>query len=834
MTPVHNDQHHGRLDPHPCGSSCLSTWQTLLDGLNEAVWIVDARDLCLVAINRAAEELFGVDHALLLGVSAMELASVPEDLLFWEGVASGRETGLLSETWLRRVDDSLVAVLRRVSRIDCIHGNTFFVVSVSDLDERRAVESELEKLVAELRATLESSADGILVADLDGKIRGFNQRFAEAWELPEGLLTERNDAGVYRWMRDAVSNPTEYMARVEAIESNPLLESTDLIMLRNGQVLERVTLPQYARGHPIGRVYSFRNITRRLVDEKSLKLAARVFEASLDAIFVTDLDLGILTVNPACERMTGLHAGEIVGQSLMRFLRLGSDDQPERSILDTLDRDGLWEGEIQQHRHDGAGFPCLVSLVRVLDVDGRPFQFVVFVKDLSEAVAARERIEELAYSDALTGLPNRVRLTERIEFAIKMARRGKSGFAVLFLDLDRFKQINDSLGHLFGDRVLIEVARRIKGCLRQVDTTARLGGDEFVLLLHQTDVFGAEQTARRLMEVMSRPFEIDGMKFSLALSIGIALYPQDGDTFDDLIKNADSAMYHVKERGRGDFRFYQSQMNVGLLSRMKIDHAMREALVEQRFRLFYQPQVDLYSGRLVGAEALVRWTDPNLGVMAPSDFISIAEETGFIVALGGWVLREAIRQGELWQAQGVDLTMSVNVSAAQFHQMNFVESLAQWLTSSRLPASRLELELTESILIQNVDETLIRLDALVDLGIRLAIDDFGTGYSSLAYLKRFPIHKLKIDRSFVQDIPDDESDAAISTAIINLAHSLNLKVIAEGVENDTQRRFLLDAGCDEFQGYLCSPPVDPDSFVQLVGALGLSDTRDPLPRIVEP
>jgi len=832
MTPAHDDQHHARLDPRSCDLSCISTWQSLLDGLNEAVWIVDARDLCLVAINRAAEELLGVDRASLLGVSVMDLASVPEDFLFWEGVASGRETSLLSETWLRRADDSLAAVLRRVSRIDCIHGNMFFVVSVSDLDERRAVEGELEKLVAELRATLESSADGILVADLDGKIRGFNQRFAEAWELPEGLLTERNDAGVYRWMRDAVLNPTEYAARVEAIENNPLLESTDLLMLRNGQVLERVTLPQYARGHPIGRVYSFRNITQRLVDEKSLKRAARVFEASLDAIFVTDLDLGILTVNPACERMTGLHAGEIVGQSLTRFLSLGSDDQPEHSILDTLDRDGLWQGEIHQHRRDGEGFPCLVSLVRVLDADGRPFQFVVFVKDLSEAVAARERIEELAYSDALTGLPNRVRLTERIEFAIKMARRGRSGFAVLFLDLDRFKQINDSLGHLFGDRVLIEVAHRIKGCLRQVDTTARLGGDEFVLLLHQTDVLGAEQTARRLMEVMSRPFEIDGMKFSLALSIGIALYPQDGETLDDLIKNADSAMYHVKERGRGDFRFYQSQMNVGLLSRMKIDHAMREALEEQRFRLFYQPQVDLYSGRLVGAEALVRWTDPSLGVMAPSDFISIAEETGFIVTLGGWVLREAIRQGELWQIQGIDLTMSVNVSAAQFHQLNFVESLAQWLTASRLPASRLELELTESILIQNVDETLIRLDALVDLGVRLAIDDFGTGYSSLAYLKRFPIHKLKIDRSFVQDIPDDESDAAISTAIINLAHSLNLKVIAEGVENDIQRRFLLDAGCDEFQGYLCSPPVDPDSFVQLVGALGLSDAPDPSPRIL--
>ncbi len=823
----------GQLPPAPTQAASDSGhvadpehWLSLIDGLAEAVWLVDPVELRILAVNRMAEDLLGMTRGQLIGQPVIDLACTPEDVFFWEDVAAGRTDSLLSETVLRRPDQTLVRVLRRVSRAQCASGAALYVVGIIDQSERHTVETELEKLVAELRATLESSADGILVTDLNGGIRGFNQRFAELWELPESLLTERNDAGIYDWMARMVSDAGEYAARIHAISANPLLEATDVLVLRHGQVLERVTLPQYARGCPIGRVYSFRDMTRRLADEKGLRLAARVFEASLDAIFVTDPAFRIEAVNPACERMIGHRSAELAGQILTRSLHLWIGDQPYQAIQEALARDGLWQGEILQRRTDGLAFPCLVSLVRVLDAEGAPFHYVGFVKDLSEAAAARQRIEQLAYTDALTGLPNRIRLTERLEFAIDLASRERSSFAVLFIDIDRFKQINDSLGHIFGDRVLIEVAQRITGCLRRVDTVARLGGDEFVLLLHQANSLGAEQTARRLLEAMAQPCVIDGMKFSLTLSIGVALYPEDGETLDDLIKNADSAMYHVKERGRGDFSFYQRQMNIDLLTRMKIDHAMREALTEHRFRLVYQPQIDLRSGRLIGAEALLRWKDPQMGELSPGQFIPIAEETGFIVALGGWVLREAIRQSTEWHTQGIGLTMSVNVSAVQFHQANFIESVSNLLRDSDLPPGRLELELTESILVQNIEETLIRLDALVALGVRLAIDDFGTGYSSLAYLKRFPIHRLKIDRSFVRDIPDDESDAAIATAVINLARALNLRVIAEGVENAVQRQFLLDAGCDEFQGYLCSPALAPGDFLPLVQGIGLADALD--------
>ena len=805
-------------------TSDLDLAQSLIDELIEAVWLVDASDQRLLAVNRAAEELLGQSRASLVGRPLSDLACTPEDLFFWEDVAAGRGDTLISETLLRRQDGTLVTVLRRVGWVSSPDGGGFYLACFSNQSDRRAVENELEKLVAELRATLESSADGILVTDLDGAIRSFNQRFAELWSLPASLLTERNDAGIHEWMAHEVFDADGYVARIQTIAQNPLLEAADLLTLRQGRVLERVTLPQYARGRPIGRVYSFRDITQRLHDEQGLKLAARVFEASMDAIFVTDSEFGIVAVNPACEGMTGRVGAELVGQGLDQSLRLWAGKTLDPDIQAALDRDGHWQGELEQRHADGSALPCLVSLIRVLDDEGRPCHYVGFVKDLSETVQARQRIEQLAFNDALTGLPNRLRLTERLEFSIELARRENSRFAVLFVDIDRFKHINDSLGHVFGDRVLIEVARRIRQCLRHVDTIARLGGDEFVLLLHRVEAYEAELVARRLLDIMTKPFELDGLKFSLSCSIGIALYPEDGETLDDLIKNADSAMYHVKEHGRGDCCFYQRQMNVDLLERVRIDHAMREALHQGYFRLAYQPQIDLQSGLVIGAEALLRWRDPNLGELSPGRFIPIAEETGFIVALGGWVLREAIRQGTRWQAQGLGLSLSVNVSAAQFHQANFIDSLAHWLDETGLPPGRLELELTESILIQNVEETLRRLEELVALGVRLSIDDFGTGYSSLAYLKRFPIHKLKIDRSFVCDIPHDESDTAIATAVIALASALKLRVIAEGVENDTQRQFLMDAGCHEFQGYLCAPALEPAAFLARVAQIGLMES----------
>ncbi|MDI6749771.1 MAG: EAL domain-containing protein [Rhodocyclaceae bacterium] len=793
------------------------TWQPLIEGMLEAVWIVDALELRVLAVNRAASEMLGIPAANLVGKPVVELAATPEDVYFWEDVAAGLTDQIHSETLVRRADGTTLPVERRVSRIVLSDAASIFLVGIRDQSEERRIEDELEKLVAELRATLESTADGILVTDPNGVIRGYNHRFAELWDLPQELTTQRNDAAIHGWMAQNVVDATTYAARLTMIARSPLIEATDTLVLKSGKILERVTLPQYARGRPIGRVYSFRDITRRVTDESRLQLAAKVFSASLDAIFVTDPEMTLIDANPACERLTGLSREELIGKHTYDILSDMVSREHFAAQVDTaLQTHGYWDGEAWHRNRAGNTLPCQASLVRVLDNQGVLLHTIGFFKDLSETVNAKKRIEELAYTDALTGLPNRLLLNERIEFALGLAHREKIGFALLFLDLDRFKQINDSLGHMFGDRVLVCVAERIKDCLRQVDTAARLGGDEFLILLHKTDARGAEIIARRILNSLSQPFVLDDFSFTITCSIGIALYPDDGETMDDLIKNADAAMYHVKERGRAGFRFYQRQMNVGLLSRMKIDHAMRQALAnptaESHFQLYFQPQVRFSDNVITGAEALLRWRDAELGEIPPAQFIQIAEESGVIVSIGNWVLDAAVAQCAAWQAKGIDLTMAINVSPLQFQQADFVERVGQTLKKYALPPRLLELELTESILIQDVEDAMRRLAALAALGVQLAIDDFGTGYSSLSYLKRFPIHRLKIDRSFIQDLPDEESDTAIVNAIIQLANALRLAVIAEGVETIAQQDFLIAAGCQEYQGYLCTAALPAPDF----------------------
>ncbi|WP_342130001.1 sensor domain-containing protein [Hydrogenophaga sp. OTU3427] len=787
-------------------------WTPLIEGMLEAVWVVDPLSLRIVAVNQAACQLQALTRDEMIGRPVIEMTASPEDMFFWEDVAAGQSDHIQSETLLRRADGRAVQVERRVSRVRADDMLRFYVVGILDHSEQRRVEGELEKLVAELRATLESTADGILVCDLDGGIRGYNQHFAQLWDIPQALLMARDDAAIHAHLATHVADTEHYSQRLRQITRSPLLEGNDLLVLRSGRVLERVTLPQYGRGRPIGRVYSFRDITDRLAAETQLQLAAKVFESSLDAIFVTDPAYRILVVNPSAGRLLQCEPPTLLGSSSRDLFFSPHDPELTAQIDEKLVQNGFWEGEVWHRRPDGSAFAVLASWVLLRDSDGNPRNIVVFAKDLTEKLAAQQRIEQLAYSDPLTGLPNRLLLTERVEHALHLAQRENTTFAILFLDLDRFKQINDSLGHLFGDRVLIEVAHRLKGCLRQTDTLSRLGGDEFVIHLHEADARAAEVTAQRILDALSKPVELDGMHFTISCSMGIAMQPGDGRTLDELIKHADTAMYRVKERGKGNFRFYQPQMNVDLLARVKMDHAMRQALADSRFALHYQPQVDTVSGALRACEALLRWNDPQLGQVSPGIFIPVAEETGFIVQVGLWVLQEAVRQAASWATAGHPLRVSVNVSALQFQHSQFAATVADCLLEHGLDPALLELELTESILIHDADEALERLQALAALGIKLSIDDFGTGYSSLGYLKQFPIHKLKIDRSFIASLHEQESDRAIVTAVVQMGHALRLEVVAEGVETETQRAFLARVGCDQFQGFLRSPGLPAAEF----------------------
>jgi diguanylate cyclase (GGDEF)-like protein len=463
-----------------------------------------------------------------------------------------------------------------------------------------------------------------------------------------------------------------------------------------------------------------------------------------------------------------------------------------------------------------AFFPEEVALLQ--ELAGDLAYGIETLRERSQRTIAEERLAFLAHHDVLTGLPNRLLLRDRFDIAAAQAERDSTKVAMLFLDLDNFKQINDSLGHGMGDQLLVALAERLRGCIRESDTICRQGGDEFIVLMGGlTEADSVARVAQKMLETIAEPFELADHVLTTSLSIGISLYPDDAGDFDTLSKNADSALYHAKDSGRNAYSFFASGMNVDALAHMQLQGRLRKALKNEEFLLHYQPQLDIASGRIIGVEALVRWQPPEGPLVPPGSFIPVAEQSGLIIALGEWVLFEACRQAAAWQAAGLPpIVIAVNLSALQFRRGNILATVTAALARSGLPARYLELELTESILLQDVDAAMTTLHRLKDLGVQLSIDDFGTGYSSLSYLKRLAVDKLKIDQSFVRDLATDADDAAIVRAIVQLGHTLQLTVIAEGVETQRQLAFLTEYGCDEAQGYLFSRPLPADAIEPLL------------------
>ena len=554
-----------------------------------------------------------------------------------------------------------------------------------------------------------------------------------------------------------------------------------------------------------------------LVQDK-LRLAAKVFEHCREAIFVTDKHKQIISVNPAFAEITGYAPEEVLGKNPRMWNSGLHDKEFYRKMHCAIDGEGYWQGEVWNKRKNGEAFPEWVSISAIRNDEGETTNYLRISTDISGRKKDEERLQFLANYDALTSLPNRGMFNQRLDYALTHANRYNKQLAVLFMDLDRFKIINDTLGHDAGDVLLKDVAGRLRRCLRESDTVARLGGDEFVVLITECsqsqDVVGVVQ---KLLKAMASPFLLMGQECHITASIGISFYPDDSKDAQTLLKNADLAMYRAKEQGKNNFQFYSAQMNVDSLERLALESSLRGALERDEFLLYYQPKMDICSGNVTGMEALVRWRHPDMGLVSPAQFIPLAEETGLIVPLGEWVLKTACAQSREWQRQGFPpLRIAVNLSPRQFQQNDFVREVARILNETGLDAGLLELEITESMLIQNPEQVVNLLTDLRAMGVYLSLDDFGTGYSSLAYLKRFPINSIKIDRSFTQDLPSDASNAAITRAIIAIADSLKLNVIAEGVENEEQMRFLREHKCTEIQGYYFSKPLPADEFAAML------------------
>ncbi|PIZ22490.1 MAG: bifunctional diguanylate cyclase/phosphodiesterase [Comamonadaceae bacterium CG_4_10_14_0_8_um_filter_57_29] len=540
------------------------------------------------------------------------------------------------------------------------------------------------------------------------------------------------------------------------------------------------------------------------------------FRTSPDAINITRVSDGLyLDVNQGFERMSGWTHSESVGRTATE-LGIWSNVADRQRLVDNLKRGGRCANlEADFVRKDGSIFNGLMSAekVRFNDVDC----LLSVTRDITEKKQAEERIQRLALFDQLTGLPNCTELQTRFKFALNLAQRHGKQMALMFLDLDRFKNVNDTLGHSVGDQLLMAVSQRLKTTLREEDTLSRLGGDEFILLLPDATEEGAREVAMKLIEAAAQPYQIDQYELINTISVGIAIYPQDGADFETLSKNADAAMYRVKRAARNDLCFFTEEMQANSVRSLQLVNALHHALARNELQVHYQPQIAMQDGRIIGAEALLRWTHPELGAVSPAEFIPIAEDSGQILQIGEWVLRTAVQQLKTWMNQGLPaMVMAVNLSAVQFRHPNLIEMVTRILDEAGVPAELLEIELTEATAMDNPATAIDIMNRLHERGIRMSIDDFGTGYSSLSYLKKFKVYKLKIDQSFVRDISHDPDDKAIVTAIINLASSMGLQTIAEGVETASQLAYLRLQGCDEVQGYYFSRPVPADAFEAFV------------------
>jgi diguanylate cyclase (GGDEF)-like protein/PAS domain S-box-containing protein len=543
-----------------------------------------------------------------------------------------------------------------------------------------------------------------------------------------------------------------------------------------------------------------------------------VFDCTSEAIVITDVHGTVLDVNTAFTEILGYSREEVIGQNPRTWKSDYHDDAFYQEMWRSIHKRGEWRGEIFNRSKDGAITPALATISTVRNEEGEAISHVAIYTDVSQIRKSQQQLTHLAHHDALTKLPNRVLFFERLEHCLERATRHRKQVAVIFVDLDHFKHVNDSLGHSHGDRLLIAVAELLTSAVRSEDTVARIGGDEFTILIEEVRDRGSLlRVIEKILHAFDREFELAASRVRVTPSLGVSLSPDDGQDAETLMRNADAAMYRAKSLGRNTYQFYTEELTQLAFARMQMETALRNAIPRGEFELRYQPKFDLATGGIIGMEALLRWQSPELGEVGPERFIPVTEDNGMILPLGAWVIEEACCQAKAWLDEGLFAgNVAVNISGIQIRRGDLPELVRQILHKTGLSAKTLELEVTEGFIMEEPERAIKILNELRDLGLTLAIDDFGTGYSSLSYLKSLPIHHLKIDKSFIRDIPEDKNDMAITQAIIAMAKSLGIELVAEGVETETQRQFLIDEGCRYGQGYLFNKPLQAAEMQQLL------------------
>jgi len=805
-------------------AEALKELRVMFDTSGEGFWKVDQSG-CIIEVNDAYCRIVGYARDEIIGAHVSKFEAVEQTP---EAIAAHIQRVVEQEydrfeTMHRHRDGHLIDIEVVASFVE---GTKCLIVFLRDVTERKQTEKESAKIAEDLRiaAIAFETQAAMVVTDLTPKILRVNRAFEE--------ITGYTAA-------EAVGHDPKILSAPEIRESKAFYEEmwADLLSegkwsgevldkRKNGEIYTKwltitaVTTPDGTITHYIG---LFFDITERKKMEESMRVAAATFETQ-EAILIADPDANILRVNHAFETLSGYRAEEMIGQN-PRILKSGRHDAAfYQAMWSDLLSAGKWSGEIWDKRKNGEIYPKYMTITAIYDDHHQVTHYVAVSSDISQRKLDEQKIHQLAFYDPLTKLPNRRLLLDRLQQAMAASTRSGRHGALLFLDLDHFKTINDTQGHAMGDLLLIEVARRLQACVREGDSVARLGGDEFVVVLEELSsepdeaATQTELVAEKIRNELDQPYTLKDYACHTTPSIGISLFRGHLESVEDLLKHADVAMFQAKTAGRNAIRFFDPQMQTVLDTRAALEADLRQALARRQFRLYYQIQVDSLR-RPLGAEVLLRWEHSERGLVSPMQFIPLTEETGLIVPIGLWVLQTACAQLNAWQHDALtrDLTLAVNVSAKQFHQADFVEQVQRVLLESGAQPSLLKLELTESTVLENVQDAIAKMHKIIALGVVFSMDDFGTGYSSLQYLKRLPLDQIKIDRSFVSDITSNPDDAAIVQTIIAMTQALRLNVIAEGVETEAQHDFLDKHGCHTFQGYLFGKPVPIEQFEVSLG-----------------